>query len=238
MDKVLIADDDVQLLTILTESLEKYKDRFEIITAKNGLEAILALQKQTFSTVVTEIRMPKVNGLVLLGYLSKNFPDLPCIIITEDGSDMLKQRLKKEAVNYIEKPFKIPELANAILSVLDRKEKFGGKLNGVSVTGFLKFIENEKLSCLCELSSPTHGKGYFLFSNGILYNAIHGSMKGENAAMTMLKMKNAVIKYGHLPLKRITRSIYCKIEDLEKRVYGPVDADEHGAKARGQAENE
>ena len=62
MDRVLIADDDVQLLTILTESLEKYKGKFEIVAAKNGLEAILALQKQTFSMVITEIRMPKVNG--------------------------------------------------------------------------------------------------------------------------------------------------------------------------------
>ena len=123
MDRVLIADDDVQLLTILTESLGKYSNTFEIVTAKNGLEAILALQKETFSAVITEIRMPKVNGLVLLGYLTKNFPDLPCIIITDSDSERLRRQLKKEAVQYIQKPFRIPGLADAILAVLDRKTR-------------------------------------------------------------------------------------------------------------------
>lgn len=214
MDRVLIADDDIQLLTILTESLEKHRDRFEIVTAKNGLEAIMALQKQTFSTVVTEIRMPKVNGLVLLGYLAKNFPDLPCIIITDSGSEKLRTQLKKETVQYLEKPFRIPELGEAILGVLDRKKRFGGKLNGVRVSSFMKFIESEGLTCVCEVSSPKHGKGYLLFSNGSLYNAMHGPLKGEVAAEKMLQMEEATITYGHLPRKRIKRAIHCRIDEI------------------------
>ena len=238
MDRVLIADDDVQLLTILTESLEKYKGKFEIVAAKNGLEAILALQKQTFSVVITEIRMPKVNGLVLLGYLSKNFPDLPCIIITDESSGMLKDRLRKEVVYYIEKPFRIPELEKAILSVLDRKEKFGGKLNGVSVAGFMKLIERERLSCLCGLSSSKQGKGYFLFNNGSLYSAIHGNEKGEKAASRMLRMKDATITCGHLPRRRIPRSIYCKIEDIEQKWQRSAGTEGPGNEMHDSANNE
>jgi CheY-like chemotaxis protein len=217
MDKVLIADDDVQLLTILTESLEKYRDRFEIVTAKNGLEAIMAMQKQIFSAVVTEIRMPKVNGLVLLGYLSKNFPDLPCIIMTDENSEIIKRKLRKDAINYIEKPFQIPELAKAILSVLDRKIKFGGKLNGVSVSNFLKFVETDELSCLCQVSSPKHGKGYFMFSKGSLYNAVYGSDAGEEAARKMLDMEDATITFGSLPRKKTTRTIRSRIEEIESK---------------------
>jgi CheY-like chemotaxis protein len=224
MDRVLIADDDVQLLTILTESLEKYKNTFEIVTAKNGLEAILALQKQTFSAVITEILMPKVNGLVLLGYLTKNFPDLPCIIITESGSARLRQQLRKEAVQYIEKPFRIPELGEAILSVLERKKRFGGKLNGVRVFGFSKFIESERLSCLCEVSSPKQGKGYLLFNNGSLYNAMHGLLKGEPAAVKMLQMNEATISYSHLPKKNLKRAIYGSIDQIRKKGDLPADS--------------
>lgn len=224
MDKVLIADDDVQLLTILTESLEKYKNTFEIVTAQNGLEAILALQKQTFSTVITEIRMPKVNGLVLLGYLTKNFPDLPCIIITDSSSDRLRRQLKNETVHYIEKPFRIPGLAKVILAVLERKKRFGGKLNGVRVSGFLKYIESERLTCVCEVSSVNHGKGYLLFNNGNLYNAMHGHLKDELAVLKMLKMKEATITYSHVPRKRIKRSIYCSIDQIGKSGGLPVDA--------------
>ena len=81
MNKVLVVDEDTQLLMILTDSLEQYANRFEIVTATNGLEAILTLQKQAYAVVVTEIRMPKVNGLVLLGYMAKNYPDVPCIVM-------------------------------------------------------------------------------------------------------------------------------------------------------------
>lgn len=229
MDRVLITDDDVQLLTILTESLEKYKDKFEIVTAKNGLEAILALQKQTFSTVITEIRMPKVNGLVLLGYLTKNFPDLPCIIITDSSSERLRRQLKKETVQYMEKPFRIPELAKTILDVLERKKRFGGKLNGVSVSGFLKYLESEGLTCVCEVSSVQHGKGYLLFKNGNLYNAMLGPLKDEMAVLKMLKMEEATIAYGHVPRKSIKRTIHISINDIEQKEKVPVEA-LHGPK--------
>ncbi len=223
MDRVLITDDDVQLLTILTESLEKYKDKFEIVTAQNGLEAILALQKQTFSTVITETQMPKVNGLVLLGYLTKNFPDLPCIIITDSNSKRLKRQLKRETVQYIEKPFRIPELAKTILAVLDRKKRFGGKLNGVRVSGFLKYIESQLLTCVCEVSSVLHGKGYLLFKNGSLYNAMHGHLKGEPAVLKMLQMEEATITYGHVPRTHIRRSIFCSIDEIGRKEKQPVD---------------
>ncbi len=151
MDKVLIADEDAQLLMILADSMEKYKKEFEIVTVNNGLEAIMALQKQTFAAVVTEIRMPKVNGLVLMGYMAKNYQDVPCIVMTDVYSDALKRQLTKDSIQYIEKPFKVNTLADIILSVIDRKETFGGKLKGISMLGFLSLIENERLSCVCEL---------------------------------------------------------------------------------------
>ena len=107
MNKILIADEDAQLLMILTDSLDKYRGRFAVQTVSNGLEAILALQKQEFAAVVTEIRMPKVNGLVLMSYLAKNYPDVPDIVMTDVYSEVLKKRLIKESIQYIQKPFKV-----------------------------------------------------------------------------------------------------------------------------------
>lgn len=217
MDKILIADEDAQLLLILADSLDKYKKHFEIVTVQNGLAAILALQKQTFAAVVTEIRMPKVNGLVLMGYLSKNYPDLPCIVMTEVYSEMLKQRLDKAAILYIEKPFKIQDLADAIFSVLDRRENFGGKLKGIPLLGFLTLIENEHLSCVCEVSTQNSGKGYFLFNNGVLHNAKQGEILGEDAALKLLALKDVTIKYRGLPQKNIPRVIRSSVLELARK---------------------
>ncbi len=69
MDKVLIVDDDAQLLTIITDTLKKYRNKFELITAKDGLDAIKVMRKQPVSLVVTDLKMPNVNGLVLLAYM-------------------------------------------------------------------------------------------------------------------------------------------------------------------------
>lgn len=214
MEKVLIADEDAQLLMILTDSLEQYKKQFEIVTVRNGLEAILTLQKHRYAAVVTEIRMPKVNGLVLMGYLAKNYPDIPCIVMTDVYSDVLKKRLDQNSIQYIEKPFKIQELADAILAALDRKDTFSGKLKGIPLLGFLTLIENERLSCVCEVSSLKEGKGFFLFRNGVLYNAKKGEVLGEQAALKLLGMREAMIKYRSLPQQNVPRVIRKKISEL------------------------
>ena len=56
MDKVLIVDDDLKFQRILRTRLQKYKDKFEILLANNGAEAMKVLQQNSISVVVTDIR--------------------------------------------------------------------------------------------------------------------------------------------------------------------------------------
>ncbi len=214
MDKVLIVDDDAQLLTVVTETLKKYRNKFEVIVAKDGLDAIKVMRKQPVSLVVTDIKMPNVNGLVLLAYMAKNFPTIPCIIMTGAGTPFLKQRLQKEASHYIEKPFKVTDLARAIISILGQEEILGGTLNGVSVSGFLKLIEMEHITCLCEISSSDSKKGYLLFDEGVLCNAYYGNIREEEAALRLLQMEDVKIKFRKSPEDKISRQINVKLTAL------------------------
>ena len=66
MDKVLIAEGDLKLQNFLRARLQKYKDEFEVIFANNGEEAIRVLKQTYISLLVTEIVMPKVDGMALL----------------------------------------------------------------------------------------------------------------------------------------------------------------------------
>ncbi len=207
MDKVLIVDDDVQLLAILKEALGQYRNRFEVITAQDGLAAIIALRKQPISLVVTDIRMPIVNGLVLLAYMNKNYPKIPCMVITGHGTPFLRKRLKQETAGYLEKPFRVNTLAQAILSVLGQHEGLWGTLRGISVIGFAQLIETESITCLCEITSPDGRKGYLLFDDGTLYNAFYGNLKGEEAALMLLQMDGATIRFKKPPEKKIRRRI-------------------------------
>ena len=214
MDKVLIVDDDAQLLTIITDTLKKYSNKFELITAKDGLEAIKVMRKQPVSLVVTDLKMPNVNGLVLLAYMSKNFPTIPCIIMTGYGTPFLKKRMEEEALHYLEKPFKVTDLARSIISILGQEEILGGTLNGVSVTGFLKLVEMEHITCLCEISSPESKKGYLLFDGGVLCNAYYGNIRGEEAALILLKMDDVKIKFRKPPKEKVHRKIETELSDL------------------------
>ncbi|MEW6671281.1 MAG: response regulator [Thermodesulfobacteriota bacterium] len=214
MDKVLIVDDDAQLLLILSEALSKYSGKFKIKTVRDGLAAIKALQKEHFSLVVTDIHMPKVNGLVLLAYMARNFPKTPCIVMTGYGTPGLEKRMARDSLYYMTKPFKLPEMAEAIISHLDQHVMLGGTLTGVSVTGFLKLVEMECITCLCEIKSAEGGKGYLFFNGGTPYNAFYGELRGEEAAIRLLGMKGATIRYKKPPEQKIKRQILKSLSAL------------------------
>jgi two-component system cell cycle response regulator CpdR len=232
MDRVLILDDDAQLLTIIKESLKRYQNKFQIITAKDGLAAIKALQKGHFSVLVTEIQVPIVNGLVLLAYMAKNYPNTPCIIMTGHGTPLLRERLRQQTSHYIEKPFEIAELAQAIMSVLSENEIVRGTLNGVSVVGFLNLIEMEYLTCLCEITSPDRAKGYLFFHRGILFNAFYGNLMGEKAVLKLLQMNNVTIKFRKPPRKQIPKVIQTDLSALVTEAMRTEDETESSERKR------
>ncbi|MFC1516718.1 response regulator, partial [Thermodesulfobacteriota bacterium] len=70
MEKVLIAEDDLKLQKFLEIQMKKYKDQFEVLFANNGEEAIEILKQKYISLLVTDIQMPKMDGMALLGYIN------------------------------------------------------------------------------------------------------------------------------------------------------------------------
>ncbi|MBW2192837.1 MAG: DUF4388 domain-containing protein, partial [Deltaproteobacteria bacterium] len=89
-----------------------------------------------------------------------------------------------------------------------------GTLNGVSVTGFLKLIEMECITCLCEINSPDDDKGYMFFDGGTLHNAFYGELRGEKAAIKLLQLDGVNIKFRKPPKKKIPRRIIKRLSAL------------------------
>lgn len=216
MERVLVVDDDEQLLLILTEILGRYKNKFETVPVKNGFDAIRALQEQNFSLVVTDIYMPGINGIVLLSYVSKNFPNMPCIVMTGHGTPELKERLEKKYSHFIQKPFSVTELADLILESLGQEQNLLGTMSGVSVSGFIKLVENESMTCICEVQSEDGKRGYLVFEGGTLYNAFFGKLKGKDAAINLFRLDKARIKFRHPPKKKFPRQIKSSLSSLLK----------------------
>ena len=206
MDMVLIVDDSVMLLNYLKGSFKKCRDKFDFITAKDGLEAIEILKNRRISLLVTDLEMPKIDGLGLLAYAHKYHPTVPCIVMSAHGTPKIIETLQPDIVRFIEKPFTAEELAKVIISVL-KQGLPDGSLSGISTASFLQMVEMEQKTCLCEVDSPNSPKGFLYFKGGELYHAVCGSLKGEAAAIKMIQIEDATINFRKPPDRKIPRGI-------------------------------
>jgi len=213
MDQVLIAEDDRILLKTLTNVLKKYEDKFKVTCVNDGKEAIEILKRQQVSLLVTDIQMPHVDGLALLAYVSKNHPVIPCLVITAYDTLEIKKKLPKDILHFFPKPFQPDKLGQAILQVLERDIPHGS-MYGISVVSFLHMIEMEQKTCLFEIDSPTHGKGVLHFEKGVLWDAVCGDIKGEEAALKIITKESAKFSFKHFPEKKVNKQIKTDLTHL------------------------
>ena len=214
MDKVLIVDDDIKLQKFLKNRLKKYKNEFEVIFADNGVEAIRILGHKYITLLVTDIHMPKLDGMSLLAYINDKHPHIPCIVMTAYPTPELKQKLSDDnIICFFTKPFQLDEFTQAIRQALE-EDIPDGALKGISVASFLQMIQLEEKTCLFEVNSPTEGKGIFYFKEGIPYDALYNGLKGEEAAFKIIGMDKAEIRFKNLPGKKITRRIKTELMGL------------------------
>ncbi len=181
--KVLIVDDDQEMLMALKEGLEKYDDTFSVLMAGDGMIAVEKLKQNTISLIVTDLKMPVMDGFSLLAHVMEKYPGIPVIIITGYSTpEMEKLAAKGGAVGYIEKPFMINHLAKQIMETL-RKESDGGTLHNVSSGMFLQLMEMEQKTCTIRIYDKKSGKqGILFFNGGELMDARMDSLSGEEAA--------------------------------------------------------
>lgn len=213
MSTVLIVDDSSMLLNYLESSLVQYEDQFETVYAKDGMEAIEIIKSRDISLLVTDLQMPRVDGLGLLAYTHKYHPEIPCIVMSAHGTPALIENLQSGILQFIEKPFTAEALVSAITPALqeDRPE---GSLSGISIANFLQMIEMEQKTCLCEIQSPGNPTGFFYFNGGELHHAIFGEYKGEEAAIKLIHIENPTINFKKVPDRKIPRAIQRELTGL------------------------
>jgi CheY-like chemotaxis protein len=214
MDKILIVDDDVKLQKFLDIRLQKYKNEFEVIFADNGVEGIRVLENKHISLLVTDINMPKLDGMSLLAYINDKHPHIPCIVMTANPIKELKQKLSDDNIFcFFQKPFQFDEFTKAIRQALE-EDIPDGALKGISVANFLQMIQLEQKTCLFEVHSPGQNKGIFYFKEGVPYDAVYGDLRGKEAAYKIIAMNKAEIRFKNLPGKKITKRIKTELMGL------------------------
>ncbi len=109
MQTILVVDDEPNYLIILEELLED--EGFEVLTARNGNEALEIAEKSDINLIVTDMQMPGMNGVELLSETKNRWPAIPVIMVTAFGEvDKAVSAMQAGAFNFLSKPFKNDEL--------------------------------------------------------------------------------------------------------------------------------
>lgn len=104
MKNILVVDDDYHMRTALSEALTSAG--YAIGAAEDGKAALDSLSRSPFDLVVTDVKMPHLNGMDLLGWVKKEKPSLPVIVMTAYATiEHAVNAIKEGAFDYVQKPF-------------------------------------------------------------------------------------------------------------------------------------
>lgn len=109
MFTILIVDDEAMTRNLLHEILAK--EGYKLLVARDGQEALDVIRAKRVDVVISDIKMPRMNGLDLLKAIKRDRPEIGVIIMIENGGTYtVKDALISGTDEYISKPFKIYEM--------------------------------------------------------------------------------------------------------------------------------
>ena len=119
-EKILIVDDEPDMLKLLSMILRE-KTPYEITTTNNPIEALELAKKGTFDLVISDLKMPGLDGLELIDAIKRVDADIPIIIITAYGTvESAAEAMQKGGFDFITKPFRKEQ----ILFTIDKAIKW------------------------------------------------------------------------------------------------------------------
>jgi len=115
--KILLVDDDRNLLRVLTYQIQQ--SGYDVVPVSSALEALQLLEEQSFGLVLTDLRMPEIDGLELLRRIRGSNKKVPVIVLTAHGSiDKAVEAIKLGAADFLTKPVEKAEVEHSIVAAL------------------------------------------------------------------------------------------------------------------------
>jgi two-component system, NtrC family, response regulator AtoC len=117
---ILVVDDEAELLEILERILVSHG--YKVFKARDGTEALRVARKSNIKLVLLDIKLPKMDGIELLGRFKKVNPDLIVIMMTAFGTlKTAKEAMKLGAYDYITKPFDLDFIVSVVKQALEEQ---------------------------------------------------------------------------------------------------------------------
>ena len=192
MNIILLVEDDPVQLRYLRAIFESYKDEFVVLPATNGKEALRVLEMTPVDLILTDLRMPDLDGYGLLGAISGTHAHTPIIVSSAERPATLEYLEGSfSALYFVSKPcdpVQVLEIA---------REQLGhtavGRLEGVSIPSLLQMLCLDLKTCTVRVFSKTR-VGLLYLRNGQLFNARVEDLWGLKAAFTILGWETPVLE--------------------------------------------
>ncbi|MEA2030407.1 MAG: response regulator [candidate division Zixibacteria bacterium] len=124
---ILIVDDELLIRDLLYDFFVEQGWKTSI--AENGQKALDILEDKDIDLVLTDLRMPDMDGMVLTSEMHASYPDIPVVIMTAYPSvDTAVEALRNRVVDYVTKPFNINRLYKTVQAQLDTDKKEENRL--------------------------------------------------------------------------------------------------------------
>lgn len=197
---LLVVDDEELFLRTALDGFAGTALHMTVLTAKNGKLAAQILDDHRVDLVVTDLKMPEMDGYGLLSHMSRHHPGIPAIVMTAFGTPEIESRLRDQGITCVlDKPFDFPRLQNAVAEALSAMAS--GHLTGISLATFLQMIQIERKTCMVRVESK-EGQGLLHFKDGELIHAQAGDAAGDAAALAILAWDEPAIELlkGRTPI--------------------------------------
>jgi predicted regulator of Ras-like GTPase activity (Roadblock/LC7/MglB family)/ActR/RegA family two-component response regulator len=194
MKRVLVVDDEADMLWMLQRNLNKGMEDVEILAAESGEEALAILSDKEVNLVISDINMPGINGLDLLLEINNRYPETGVIIMTAYPSNTYEsQAMLSGSLRFVEKPFDIKEMRQIVKETLFSEEGFQGTVDGIDLMDIVQFNGLSRATAALKVKTANN-EGMIFFKNGNVVHAMCDSMSGENAFFKILSFQGGSLQ--------------------------------------------
>jgi DNA-binding NtrC family response regulator len=242
--KILVVDDELDVLDLMKELFENRG--YQPLTATNGIEALKIVREEEPDMVISDIRMPDMDGMQLLEILSNSYSNIPVIMVTAHGTiETAVEAIKMGAKDYVLKPLRLDEILSKVETIAQLKNlekeneylksRLAHRFNIKNIIGksermndLFKLIHDVAPTNTSVLIQGENGTGKELIANAIHYNS-------PNVNKPFIKLNCAVLAetlleselFGHVK-GAFTGAIKDKVGRFELANRGTLFLDEIG----------
>lgn len=202
---VLLVDDEEFFLRSMVDGFATHRARLRLLTANNGRAALEVLEREPVDLVVTDLKMPELDGFELVAELSRSRPGLPVIIMTAFGTPEIEARLRESGISRsLDKPIDFQALSRSIFETLAASAS--GHLRGISLATLLQMMTLDRKTCTVEVTANGR-QGSLTFREGELFDAVTAAHLGDEAALEILEWDEGSIELAPAVATRARRCV-------------------------------